>query len=205
MGSAFTTEEQQLIRQDLKKAARKYLAIMGMKKTSVEQLSSEVGISKGAFYKFYQTKEHLFYEIMEDVHNELYVGARKFLVDPSLPNTQARLEGALFYAYETMCSTSIFKFMLEELPYVLRKLSPTIMEEHQEEDADHIGQILQEAGIHLKYPPDFVSNLLRSIITLSQTKMIIGENQTDEVVRFLIHTISAELLKDATFGPEQDI
>ena len=43
-----------------------------MKKTSVEQLTKAVGIAKGSFYKFYESKEMLFFAVLEGIHAELY-------------------------------------------------------------------------------------------------------------------------------------
>lgn len=43
-----------------------------MKKTSVDQLTKAVGIAKGSFYKFYESKEMLFFAVLENVHSELY-------------------------------------------------------------------------------------------------------------------------------------
>ena len=41
-------------------------------KTSVEQLTKAVGIAKGSFYKFYESKEMLFFAVLEGIHAELY-------------------------------------------------------------------------------------------------------------------------------------
>ena len=203
MGSAFTTEEQQLIRQDLKKAARKYLPIMGMKKTSLDQLIAEAGISKGAFYKFYPTKEHLFFEIMEDIHEELYSEVREILRNSKLPTAQERLENALLFTYQKLNATSVFTFMINELPYVVRKLGPDILEKHNVDDSTSITSLLDEAGIHLNYSPDFVSNLIRTIIMIPQKNPMVDQQHMDEVVHFLIHTISVQLLENVTIDPNQ--
>ena len=45
---------------------------MRLKKTSVDQLTKAVGIAKGSFYKFYESKEILFFAVLEDIHAELY-------------------------------------------------------------------------------------------------------------------------------------
>ena len=43
-----------------------------MKKTSVDQLTKAVGIAKGSFYKFYESKEMAFFAVLESIHSELY-------------------------------------------------------------------------------------------------------------------------------------
>ena len=50
-----------------------------MRKTSVEQLTEAVGISKGSFYKFFESKELLFFTVLEDIHTECFAAAQKSL------------------------------------------------------------------------------------------------------------------------------
>ena len=54
---AFTDEQNEQIRKDLIREARRCGITIGMRKTSVEQLTNSVGISKGSFYKFFDSKE----------------------------------------------------------------------------------------------------------------------------------------------------
>ena len=50
-----------------------------MRKTSVEQLTEAAGISKGSFYKYFESKEMLFLAVLEDIHTEVYQVARDTL------------------------------------------------------------------------------------------------------------------------------
>ena len=58
--------------QGVAEGTRRCAVTLGMKKTSVEQLTKAVGIAKGSFYKFYESKEMLFFAVLENVHSELY-------------------------------------------------------------------------------------------------------------------------------------
>ena len=64
---AFTDEQNEQIRKDLIREARRCGITIGMRKTSVEQLTNSVGISKGSFYKFFDSKELLFFAVLEDI------------------------------------------------------------------------------------------------------------------------------------------
>ena len=57
---AFTDYETEQLRKALLKETRRCAVTLGMKKTSVDQLTKAVGIAKGSFYKFYESKEMLF-------------------------------------------------------------------------------------------------------------------------------------------------
>ena len=69
---AFTDYETEQLRKALLKETRRCAVTLGMKKTSVDQLTKAVGIAKGSFYKFYESKEMLFFAVLENIHSELY-------------------------------------------------------------------------------------------------------------------------------------
>ena len=61
---AFTDLEKENIRKRLLENCEKHWSKYGYRKTKVEELCIESGISKGAFYKFYNSKEELFLDVM---------------------------------------------------------------------------------------------------------------------------------------------
>lgn len=76
---AFTDEQNEQIRNDLIREAQRCGITIGMRKTSVEQLAEAVGISKGSFYKFFDSKELLFFAVLEDIHTECFAVAQRSL------------------------------------------------------------------------------------------------------------------------------
>ena len=76
---AFTDYETEQLRRALLKETRRCAVTLGMKKTSVDQLTKAIGIAKGSFYKFYESKERLFLAVLEDIHSELYETADRVL------------------------------------------------------------------------------------------------------------------------------
>ena len=69
---AFTDYEAEQLHKALLKETRRCAVTLGMKKTSVDQLTKAVGIAKGSFYKFYESKEMAFFAVLESIHSELY-------------------------------------------------------------------------------------------------------------------------------------
>lgn len=57
---AFTDYETEQLRKALLKETRRCAVTLGMKKTSVDQLTKAVGIAKGSFYKFYESQGNAF-------------------------------------------------------------------------------------------------------------------------------------------------
>ena len=71
---AFTDYETEQLHKALLNETRRCAVTLGMKKTSVDQLTKAVGIAKGSFYKFYESKEMAFFAVLESIHSELYGG-----------------------------------------------------------------------------------------------------------------------------------
>ena len=69
---AFTDYETEQLRKALLRETRHCAVTLGMKKTSVDQLTKAVGIAKGSFYKFFESKEMAFFAVLESIHSELY-------------------------------------------------------------------------------------------------------------------------------------
>ena len=81
MGRSFTKQEKENIRQSLQDACKQSWTRYGYKKTSVDELCRQVGISKGAFYLFFESKEALFCEVLCQVQQQIRDGAAKILAE----------------------------------------------------------------------------------------------------------------------------
>ena len=58
---AFSAEENAAFRETLLREARRCAVTLGLRKTSVEQLTEAAGISKAQFYKYFETNEQLLF------------------------------------------------------------------------------------------------------------------------------------------------
>lgn len=70
MPKIYSEIEKKNIRIALRREASKCLGLYGVKKTSVDELVSRAGIPKGTFYLFYENKESLFLDVIENFSNE---------------------------------------------------------------------------------------------------------------------------------------
>lgn len=70
MPRAFNEREKGIIQTNLRAAGRELFATYGLRKTNIEDLTRAAGISKGAFYLFYDSKESLYFEIVEAFEQE---------------------------------------------------------------------------------------------------------------------------------------
>lgn len=68
-------------RQQIKEAALQVFAERGYHATSVSDLVKAAGVARGTFYLYFQSKESLFLELLDDLMTELRAGIKG--VDPS--------------------------------------------------------------------------------------------------------------------------
>lgn len=71
MARSFTEREKNNIRRNLREICKRYWTQYGYKKTSVDDLCKQAGISKGAFYLFFESKEALFCEVICSVQEQI--------------------------------------------------------------------------------------------------------------------------------------
>lgn len=72
----FDEDERAAIREDLLDAGEKHFLRYGPEKTTVSDLTDEVGIAKGTFYRFFDSKSELFLEIFVGLRDDLVESVR---------------------------------------------------------------------------------------------------------------------------------
>lgn len=173
MAAGFTETERETIREQLKASAWAYAKTPGMRKTTVEELCQSAGISKGAFYHFYDSKEMLFFEIMEECHERMY-GAAKLAMEgyKHLPPAR-RLAEAVLTACTALEENGLVDFFEYDLSYLLRKIPPDVLMEHYSSDDDHIREILSTLGPLNEEFQNLALAVVRALLlTLSHQKQI---------------------------------
>ena len=79
MARSFTEREKENIKKGLQDACKRSWTQYGYKKTSVDELCREAGISKGAFYLFFESKEALFCEVLCSIQGQICETASKIM------------------------------------------------------------------------------------------------------------------------------
>ena len=138
---AFSAEENAAIRETLLREARRCAVTLGLRKTSVEQLTEAAGISKGLFYKYFASKELLFFEVLEDIHSEVYQVAEQVLEEGKDLPPDERIANVLLSEIGAM------KFIEEDSAYLLRRIPAQVKAEHYHSDEVHIRDLLEESGL----------------------------------------------------------
>ena len=172
---AFTDYEAEQIREALLDEARRCAFTLGMRKTSVEQLTQAVGISKGSFYKFYESKELLFFAVLEGIHTELYEVAEKTLLENTALPASKRTAKAVLDVCRRLSDTGAMTFIENDADTLLRRLPEPIKKEHYHDDETHIRELLEKSGLTPRGGTELTAATVRGLILTVSHQEQIGE------------------------------
>jgi len=163
MSKAFTNHERELIQKRLLEQSFKLFSLYGLKKTNIEEIAESAGISKGAFYSFYGSKEALFMEVIEQAEKR---ARQEILAAIDLPGTsnRARLLTVLKKAYSLFREIPILQFITGvDYDLLFRRVPAEKLQKHLENDRAFIDDLIthcQAAGIPIQVPPEQMIKLL---------------------------------------------
>ena len=167
MPKGFTEQEKALLQQRLLEQGYKQFSAYGLKKTTVEELAAAVGISKGAFYLFYESKEALFMDVIEEAEKRLRQEVLA-VIDLPGPSPRARLFAVLKKAFDIFESMPILQFLTgNDYDLLFHRISAGKLQEHVDSDRVFIAELMarcQKAGIPIRAPAGQVVSLLYPLV-----------------------------------------
>ena len=193
---AFSEQENKEIRENLIAEARKYALTLGMRKTSVEELTDAVGISKGSFYKSFNSKELLFFTVLEEIHSELYAVAKETEERYASLSASERATETLLAVCERLSETGAMRFIESDAESILRRIPEDVKNAHYHDDETHITELLREGGLFPEGGTELAAAVVRGLILTVSHKNEIGERYP-EVLRLLIRGAMKELFPEA--------
>ena len=193
---AFSEQENKEIRENLIAEARKCALTLGMRKTSVEELTDAVGISKGSFYKYFNSKELLFFTVLEEIHSELYAVAKETEERYASLSASERATETLLAVCERLSETGAMRFIESDAESILRRIPEDVKNAHYHDDETHITELLREGGLFPEGGTELAAAVVRGLILTVSHKNEIGERYP-EVLRLLICGAMKELFPEA--------
>ena len=191
---AFTDEQNEQIRNDLIREAQRCGITIGMRKTSVEQLTEAVGISKGSFYKFFDSKELLFFAVLEDIHTECFAAAQKSLQENAAIDPASRTAAAILAACRWLSETKAFVFIENDAEFLLHRLPEEVKTAHYHDDETHIRQLLEKYDLVPNRGISLAAATVRGLILTVSHKEQIGKLYP-QVLETLVYGACRELFK----------
>lgn len=191
---AFTEYETEQLRKALLKETRRCAAALGMKKTSVDQLTKAVGIAKGSFYKFYESKEMLFFAVLENIHSELYDVADRVLSETDNLSPPERAAKAVLAVCQRLSDTGDMVFIENDAKLLLQRLPDDVKNLHYHDDETHIRLLLKKHDLVPNRGISLAAATVRGLILTVSHKEQIGELYP-QVLETLVYGACRELFK----------
>lgn len=194
----FTESEKEQIRQCLLNKGKELFQKYGLAKTSIDDLVHACGVAKGSFYKFFSSKEELFYIILnnqEEVTNRL-IGEH---LREDLPPREL-ISSFLHMAFQMADENPLLQqwFQDKEFQRVIRKLPKHLIENYSQ-DHNKKGilfvQALMQRGILKEEDPEVINGVLHAVLLLRLHKEELGEELFPNIMNAIIGYIAEGLTK----------
>ena len=176
MAVSFSDQEKQVIIFKLKEAAAACAAVVGIRKTTVDQLVEAAEISKGMFYKLYPSKEMLFLEMLEDMHRDAYKAADKVLKQFIQLNEAERTAKALMEACQVMEKSGMVGILEKDMTYLLRRIPKDIIEKNYHSDEVHINELFDANGLKPSCGEKVAADTVRALFLTISHRTEIGSD-----------------------------
>lgn len=199
MPRGFSEREKERIRGGLIEQGREFFTSYGVKRTNVEDLTGAVGISKGAFYLFYTSKEELFFEVLGQWEDEYHADLLGAAVQPGVVPRQ-QVTDFLKMAFSVWRTHPLFThFDPKQYEHLLRKLPEEKVEVALRKDEVFIGKLLgqwREHGVAIDCDPDVFLGLMRALFFISLHEQDLGRDTYPEVIQFFIDSIAQRVVRE---------
>ena len=171
MSRSFTDYEKDNIRKSLLEACKQSWTQYGYKKTSVDELCKHAGISKGAFYLFFESKEALFCEVLCTVQEQICDTASEIM---EKQKDRRGVTEALKWIYREYDKNNfLYDSYSTDFTILMNKLSEE--QAKKIEESNHMGQqlFLGQSNLKFKVDTDLAMSVIYSLIINIKNKDIL--------------------------------
>ncbi len=199
MPKAWSDEEKEAVKQSLIESGRKLFEKHGLRKTTVDEIAKASHISKGAFYLFHNSKEELYFEILEITERDFKQAAFRNL-ELSEMSRRDTFKAFLKESIAFLTTMPIYKQISSgDLQYLMRKLPKKALDKHMRSDLEYFSQYLQpwiDKGWMRKVDPDALNGLFLSVVYFVVHRNDIGASSFEATEEILVDMIAEYLIPE---------
>lgn len=208
MPKPFTEREKALIGRRLLEHGYKMFSAYGLKKTNIEEIAIAAGISKGAFYNFYDSKEALFMDVIEEAEKRVRTEIMT-VIDLPGPTPRARLFAVLKKAFSLFEAIPILKFFTgSDFDLLFRRIPAEKFQEHLSSDKAFFDELIthcKSAGIPIRAQSDQIMSLLYPLVPAILQESDQGPISLNSSIDLLLELIAAFCLGEVKITPHKRI
>ena len=189
MARSFTEREKENIRRNLQEACKQSWTQYGYKKTSVDDLCRQAGISKGAFYLFFESKEALFCEVLYSVQEQICNAALEVIEKHKDKYGVAKALKLIYREYDK--NNFLHDSDSTDFTILMNKLSEE--QAKKIEESNHMSQqlFLNQPYLKFKVDADLAMSVIYSLIMNVKNKDILPHDHMDTFDFMIGHLIDS--------------
>lgn len=174
MPRSFNELEKETIRENLISECKKSWSLLGYKKTSVGDLCEKAGISTGAFYAFYESKEALFCDVMDSFQQSTKRMYDEILSSPPKKEEISQVLKILYREYAE--NDIITKRHHPDYQSLLNKLPKEWREKHKKNSVDGLATTLFSPDINMKMSKERAHGIIDTLLLTVVNKTLIKDH-----------------------------
>ena len=189
MARSFTEREKENIKRNLQEACKQSWTQYGYKKTSVDDLCRQTGISKGAFYLFFESKEALFCEVLCSVQEQICDAASRVIEKHKDKHGVAEALKLIYREYDK--NNFLYDSDSMDFTILMNKLSEE--QAKKIETSNHMSQQLFLSSPYLQFQvdTDMALSVIYSLIMNLKNKDILPHNHMETFDFMVDHLIDS--------------
>ncbi len=201
MPKSFTIQERKTIERSLLEKGRELFSVYGLKKTTIDDITDGIGIAKGSFYNFFESKEVLYYEVFLQEEKKLRGKALMALSSGNL--TAKRFKQFLVRTFQMIDQYPTIRrmYLEDEYQLLVRRLPQEYRDNHTSEDIAQLTPLIkkwQSEGKMVREDPEIITGMIRAFFVLVLHKKDLGDEYFFATIELLAESIANRLV------PEKD-
>ncbi len=177
MARSFSEREKVNIRKSLTLICKQSWTQYGYKKTSVDEICKQAGISKGAFYLFFESKEALFCEVLCSVQREICEMAAAAMEEEKGKSGAAKALKLIYRAYNK--NSFLYGSDTADYTILMNKVS-----EEQAKEMEQAGELSRQLFsshpvLKFKVGANMAISVIYSLIMNIKNKDILPQNHLE--------------------------
>ena len=189
MARSFTNREKENIKKSLQEACKQNWTQYGYKKTSVDDICKQVGISKGAFYLFFESKEALFCEVLCTAQEQICNAASGIIEKYKDKYGVAEALKLIYREYDK--NNFLYDSDSTDFTILMNKLSEE--QAKKIEESNHMSQqlFLSQPFLKFKVDADLAMSVIYSLIMNVKNKNVLPLNHMETFDFMVDHLIDS--------------
>lgn len=153
----FSESEKKQIKENLFVEGKRLFETFGLKKVTIDEIVSAVNIAKATFYTFYESKEYLYFDIVQDIQLKIFTELNTLLDANTSYKNKQRVKQVFCKMHDLMLQFPILSQMdSNTVALISRKVSKERLEMFLIQNLDAVF-VLEKHEIRFKCTPQIAS------------------------------------------------